>query len=73
MVLFGGSAAGSVFNDTWSYDAATNTWTDLQPAGARPAGRDGQAAVYDSDAGKMILFGGSAAATFFDDTWSYDG
>ena len=29
MILFGGEDAGGYRNDTWAYDAAKNTWTDL--------------------------------------------
>ena len=47
------------FNDTWAYDPAANTWTNLNPAGDR-AVRSArlQAMVYDPATGKVILFGG---------------
>ena len=47
------------FNDTWAYDPAANTWTELHPAGDLPSARNGHAMVYDSATGKVILFGGS--------------
>jgi len=34
LVVFGGFRDTVTFNDTWSYDLAANTWTDLSPEGA---------------------------------------
>ena len=40
MVLFGGCAnvadPSTYLNDTWAYDPAANTWTELQPPRQRP-------------------------------------
>jgi N-acetylneuraminic acid mutarotase len=73
MILFGGSSftLGSL-NDTWAYDPSANTWTNLSPSGSLPPGRGLGALVYDSDSGKLILFGGSAGSICFNDTWAYD-
>jgi N-acetylneuraminic acid mutarotase len=77
VILFGGWdwSTGTVFNDTWAYDPATNTWTDLQPAGSLPPARSGPM-VYDPVSGKVFMFGGCADAmdpsTYLNDTWVYD-
>ena len=40
MILFGGYGLEDDLNDTWAYDASTNTWTELHPAGDLPSPRD---------------------------------
>ena len=81
IVMFGGGAGGSVgadtptvlFNDTWAYDPAANTWTELKPPGTVPSPRCGQSMVYDPATGKLIMFGGGfASAAYFNDVWAYD-
>ncbi len=42
------TADDSTLNDTWAYDPAANTWTELHPAGGLPPARMGHAMVYDS-------------------------
>jgi N-acetylneuraminic acid mutarotase len=72
LILFGGWDYFNDFNDTWTYDVNTNTWTDLQPPGAIPLARDGHAMVFDSLTSKVVLFGGDPEdGTSFDDTWAY--
>ena len=41
VIMFGGSVAdgSKYFNDTWAYDPAANTWTELKPSGALPGAR----------------------------------
>ena len=72
MIMFGGYDANGKFGDTWAYSLATNTWTDLSPAGDVPSGRDRHSMVYDPATGKMILFGGWDGDYELDDTWAYD-
>jgi N-acetylneuraminic acid mutarotase len=72
MILFGGYNGSTQYNDTWAYDPAANSWTDLKPTGNLPAGRDSQAMAYDSDDKVMVLFGGWSTTEQFDDTWAYD-
>lgn len=72
VVLFGGGTEEDDFKDTWAYDPALNTWTDLDPAGPVPEERSGYAMVYDSEAAVMILFGGMNAYDSFNDTWAYN-
>jgi N-acetylneuraminic acid mutarotase len=75
IVLFGGWNGKDDYSDTWAYDPATNTWTDLKPAGMIPSARHDHALVYDPDRERLILFGGTSANTTFvgmNDTWTYD-
>ena len=60
ILMFGGAGgeAEVFFNDLWAFDATTNTWTELIPTGALPAGRSQPAMAYDPVTRRMILFGG---------------
>jgi hypothetical protein len=73
IVLFGGWDGESEFNDTWAYDPATNTWTDVSPADVSPDPRDGHSMVYDEANGRIIIFGGIDGPGDRDlgDTWAY--
>jgi N-acetylneuraminic acid mutarotase len=76
-MLFGGddwpNGEEVCFNDLWAYDAALNTWTELDPPGEVPSGRRGQAMVYDSASDQLILFGGALqGGVLQNDTWAYD-
>jgi hypothetical protein len=76
VILFGGwsKTTGANLNDTWAYDPATNTWTDLKPTGDVPTARGGHSLAYDQVESKIVLFGGtdSKAKTYFDDTYTFD-
>ena len=81
MIVFGGLSGTSncqpPTNAVWALSHANGTggtpvWTNLIPEGATgsPADRDHQAAVYQPSTNTMTIFGGgSAAGTFFGDTW----
>jgi hypothetical protein len=73
MILFGGRNASRRLNDTWAYDPAANTWTELKPSGNLPLARGGHVMVRDPSSGRMIMFGGRSGETdFLNDTWTYD-
>jgi hypothetical protein len=57
IVLFGGDAAGSLFNDTWEWDA--ENWTQVADSG--PSARQGLAMAYDTSRQRIVLFGGESA------------
>ena len=72
VILFGGRGRDEFLGDTWMYDPAANTWTELSPAGDTPVARNGHAMVYDPVGQKVVLFGGVNAKGRLDDTWMYD-
>ncbi|MBN1629028.1 MAG: hypothetical protein JW990_04635 [Thermoleophilia bacterium] len=74
MILFGGfdDGQGLPLNDTWAYDPAANSWTQLDPAGDLPEARVAHSMVYDPVGRRMVLFGGMGPGDCLDDTWAYD-
>ena len=67
----------SFLQDTWSYDYNTNTWTEMNPSTIPPPLGTHESA-YDSESGKIILFGGKSFASgdystlTNHQTWVYD-
>ncbi|KAK2461614.1 hypothetical protein APHAL10511_006077 [Amanita phalloides] len=56
IIIFGGTDGQYHYNDTWSYDIATRTWTELQCIGFIPLAREGHAAALVDDV--IYIFGG---------------
>jgi galactose oxidase-like protein len=77
VVLFGGTNGATNFNDTWIWDGATATWTQLFPPKSPPGRRfDTQGMAFDAEHGIVVLFGGYAAGAVIpvlNDTWTWDG
>jgi N-acetylneuraminic acid mutarotase len=78
MIFFGGATKTLEpnYNDTWSYDYNTNTWTQMDPAVAPPA-TDWHQMAYHSGQDKVVLFGGHVSGHTSDwhnhnETWTYD-
>ncbi|KAF8489448.1 hypothetical protein F5888DRAFT_1929890 [Russula emetica] len=66
IIIFGGTDDQHSYNDTWSFDISTRTWTELQCTGSIPSPRSGHAAVLVDDV--MYVFGGfSADKAYLDD------
>jgi hypothetical protein len=57
-VLFGGND-GSMKNDVWLLDLASNTWSQTTPSGTLPSVRESHSAVYDGSRNRMLIFGGT--------------
>ena len=74
LIMFGGSVdAVHRLNDTWAYDPAANTWTELKPSGRLPSPRRAQSMAYDPISRRLIMFGGCGdSGALLDDTWAYD-
>ncbi len=74
LILFGGwsKATSAHLNDTWAYDPAANTWTELKPTGTLPTARGSHSMAYDQVESKIILFGGTDSSAYFNDTWVFD-
>ncbi len=81
MVIFSGwsetdPSNGVPYNDTWSYDYNSNTWTNRSPV-VLPSGRGGHCMAYSKENDVIVMFGGSTEAeranwAYMDDTWVYD-
>lgn len=62
------------FNDTWTFDPATNEWRDISAVGDRPLARCLVRAAWDAGTGRLFLFGGqSNEFPFLGDLWAFDG
>ena len=80
VVLFGGYGRDEAkCDDTWVYDVASNTWTEMSPL-THPQARYGGVMVYDTYTGKTLLFGGHMVQTsppydslgYENEVWAYD-
>jgi N-acetylneuraminic acid mutarotase len=72
VILFGGENGSRVLGDTWAFDPAANTWTQLHSSTSPPA-RCSQSMVYDATSSTIILFGGTDwDLRAFSDTWAFD-
>jgi N-acetylneuraminic acid mutarotase len=73
MLVFGGFAGGiDYLRDLWSYQPATDTWTELTPTqrNAGPTARAWHSAVWDTTNGRLLVFGGHGGGSS-DEIWSY--
>ena len=69
VVLFGGSAIGTLFGDTWEWDG--EDWTQVEDMG--PTARFNHAVAYDAGRRRVVLFGGNIGGALNADTWEWDG
>jgi hypothetical protein len=72
LVVFGGAAGQTRFDDTWTWDGSS--WTTASVA-VRPPARSGAAAAYEPSSG-VVIHGGSQAGNPRPapaDTWLWDG
>ncbi len=76
MVVSHGFTSQGRFDDTWAFDLATNTWTDITPtSGSKPLKRCLHRAVYDASGDRMLLFGGCSSGFGpcpQGDLWAFD-
>jgi hypothetical protein len=76
MIVFGGfNCSGGYFNDVWVLSNAnavsgTLAWTQLSPTGPGPSPRQSSSAVYSASTNTMIVFGGDAGGTPFNEIWA---
>ena len=68
-ILFGGgdTGYGTYTNETWAYNAHTDSWRQMSPPISPPA-RNFHVMAYDPEADRVIMYGGHG----HDDTWAYD-
>lgn len=70
VVLFGGLAADHALADTWVYDSAADSWTELHTSGSPPA-RLGAFAFYAESTHQVLLQGGYGRDEAFTDAWAF--
>jgi cysteine-rich repeat protein len=73
VVLFGGYNGTTSLQDTWEWDGSN--WTEVTPASPNPSppARSNHRMAFDSELGRVILFGGADDTGFLNDTWSWNG
>jgi hypothetical protein len=70
VILFGGIDSQLVcYDDTWAFDPASGTWTEVALEGERPLARGRVMLAYSADIDKLVLFGGAAVQA--DDTGGF--
>ena len=61
------------FDDTWSFNLETESWTDLSPSGDRPVKRCLHQCFFDGTSNQLVLFGGqSNVVPILGDLWKFD-
>lgn len=72
-VVFGGDGqytTGGALGDTWEWDPASSTWTQMTPV-TQPSARVHSRLAYDMVNVNLLMFGGRGAVG--SETWSWDG
>jgi hypothetical protein len=71
MLMWSGQGTG-FFNDMWSFDLTSHTWTELLPPDPKPNIRYGTASIFDTVAQDLVTFAGFTNQGRFDDTWRFN-
>ena len=69
VILFGGQNSTHYFNDMWSFDFNTYSWTEVLPINPPPPARSGHILLYNPDQDDTVLFGGRNESSIFGDLW----
>jgi hypothetical protein len=69
--MFGGRRDGSPLNDLWTFDIATNTWTEIEPTGERPPERFTPICAFDTGRNRFMVSTGQGD-DFYGDVWAFD-
>ena len=83
MWIFGGrvrpgiSGAYTLFNDLWTFDPITRTWSEVNVEGPRPEPRYNSSLTYDPVRNALWVFGGNSATNALNpntlgDLWRFD-
>ena len=73
LVTTGQGSSAQFFNDVWSFDLLSNTWTQVIAQGAAPPIRYGSAGgSANAGAAALYLSHGFTDQGRFDDTWTFD-
>ena len=70
IVMFGGKTSTTMYNDLWTFDLASNTWSPLAASGTPPTPREAFG-IYDPVRDRLVLFGGHQSPPGIDlnETW----
>ena len=68
LMTHGWSGTHGDFNDTWTYDYDTNTWTEVEMGGEVATKRHCTQMALDEESGVIVMVGGSGESSF-KDTW----
>ncbi|MGA1820295.1 MAG: kelch repeat-containing protein [Thermoplasmatota archaeon] len=68
ILTHGWGGANGDYNDTWTYDHATNTWEEMDTGSGRMQPRHCFQMALDEESGVIVAQGGSGASSFHD-TW----
>lgn len=67
LIVFGGFGEEGYFNDVWAFDLNDDVWLNITPG---PQPRLDQQAVFDPQAGRLLIYGGDARLPRkFHDLW----
>ena len=70
VIIFGGRDGGTVFEDTWSFDLATNAWSEINTTSSRPQSRFSFVYGISGDA-FYISTGEGPGKALYDDVWKF--
>ncbi len=72
LIIFGGEAGNYQWqNDAWELKLDSMVWREISVP-SRPAPRVGGGELFDAANNRMILFGGSAWSTWYNEVWALD-
>src|SRR5262245_36586738 len=63
MVIFGGAAGTTTFQDVWVVGLSSLAWSQLSPSGTPPSARSEHSAIYDPVGDRVIVYGGTSGST----------
>jgi hypothetical protein len=72
MITWSGQAQGVFFNDVWSFDLGSNTWSQYMPTGGPPNVRYGVGYAFDPVARDLVTFAGFTNQGRFHDVWRFN-
>jgi hypothetical protein len=72
MITWSGQGSGTFFNDVWSFNLTTHTWSQYTPAGGPPNIRYGVGYTWDPQSRDLVTFAGFTNQGRFHDVWRFN-
>lgn len=71
MIVFGGHAGNTLFNDVWALNLSlgSENWTQLTTSGTSPTPRYNFYSIYHPERKSLIIFGGADYSSWLNDVW----